>query len=69
MLICEVCKRPYKMAWIASDHMWQTISGHKDDGLICPACFDSLAQSKGVVLAWYVADEPKEDIKNIISKE
>ncbi len=56
------------MAWGAPDDIWQAVSGYGIEGLLCPMCFDVLARSKGIVLAWFVGDEPKEDENGVLRK-
>ena len=51
--VCQRCGRSYSIVWYAPDAMWFTISGHSQgNGLLCPDCFDELAQGRGIFLRW-----------------
>jgi hypothetical protein len=55
---CQECGRPY-LLWHATDDIYGQVTGnwpHSDGeaggGLFCPACFDRLAEAKGILTIW-----------------
>lgn len=63
---CERCGRRYSIAWSAPDEIWKLVTGHGEEGLLCPYCFDEMARGKGIILAWSVNSELKEDLNHIV---
>ena len=50
--LCQMCGRKYwPVVWRADDELWMAVHGTYS-GLLCPACFDREATSKGIDLRW-----------------
>lgn len=59
---CEHCGKRYLTCWLAPDYVWHAVTGHDEEGLLCPNCFDEMARNKGVILAWRVEEELKDGV-------
>lgn len=49
---CEQCGVAQPIDWIAPNHLWLEVHGD-ENGVLCPACFDTTALRKGINLRWY----------------
>jgi hypothetical protein len=54
---CQECGRPYFL-WRAADELYSEVTGRVSrngesaGGLFCPACFDRMAERRGITLEW-----------------
>jgi hypothetical protein len=54
---CQRCGRAY-LLWWADDALYATVTGYTPrvgdlmGGLFCLACFDRMAERKGIILSW-----------------
>lgn len=56
--LCSRCGRRYPHVWIASDELWERVTGRSDGGgLMCMTCFDRQAEENGIVLYWECAEK------------
>jgi hypothetical protein len=61
--LCRHCGRPVRLVYHAPDWIWEAVTGlarHPDGeaapGILCPRCFDDLAEAKGLpFLRWTCA--------------
>ena len=49
---CQICGKHYLAVWRAPDEIWEKLSGKGEGGLLCPPCFEKLAQVAGHTLYW-----------------
>ena len=58
-LICQKCgsKNP---AWYADNDLFNKVNG-SPDGVLCPMCFQELADSKGINIIFKAEDMAKDD--------
>jgi len=53
---CQNYGKLYSTVWRAPDRLWTRITGKKQNGLLCPSCFDKLAHDLGIELYWECAE-------------
>lgn len=61
--LCQHCGRPVLLVYHAPDAIWEAVTGlarhpdgHAAPGILCPVCFDDLAEAKGLpYLRWTCA--------------
>lgn len=61
--LCQHCGRPVRIVYHAPDAIWEAVTGrarhpdgHAAPGILCPPCFDDLAEAKGLpYLRWTCA--------------
>lgn len=48
---CEACGVVYSAIWLTEDAIWREVTG-EDEGMLCPRCFDGMADEAGILLYW-----------------
>jgi hypothetical protein len=63
-LACARCGGPFAIYgnWMASDELWQRVSGMGKQGFLCIQCFDAMADELDLELVWVpIVRSPEEE--------